>query len=126
MTLPRRRNRTPAVLVLAPLAGLVAMHGLSGTALVGPAHQVMPVAVISIDMAVGLPAHAALPAGPARGGHYGPAASGHHPCVAAPAAGVALARPGPLTRRRQHSHCRDEPMWDLHPPGPTPTARPPT
>ncbi len=94
VTLPRRRTRTPAVLVLALLAGLVAMHGLSGTALAGPAHQSRPVAAMGADMAGGHAAHGAVPAAPARDGpHHGPAASGHHPCVAAPAAGVALDAP---------------------------------
>ncbi len=94
VTLPRRRSRTPAVLVLALLAGLVAMHGLPGTALAGPTHQVMPVASISMDMAGGHTTHGALPAAPAPDRpHHGPAASGHHPCEAAPAAAVALATP---------------------------------
>jgi len=97
VTLPSRRNRTPAVLVLTLLAGLVAMHGLSGTALADATHQVMPVAVMSMDMAGGHAAHGAAPAAPAPDSpHHGPAASGHHPCLAAPAHRVALDAPAGL------------------------------
>lgn len=98
VTPPRRRTRTPVVLVLALLAGLIAMHGLSGTALPGPTGQVMLVAdmsaVMSADMAGGPAAHGAPPAVPVPDGpHHGSAAGGQHPCLAAPADGVALDTP---------------------------------
>ena len=92
MTLPRRRNQTPGVLVLALLAGLLAMHGLSGTALADPMPQVVPVAVMGVDMASRPVVDGALPAAPAPDSpHHGGAANGHHPCLAIPAAVVGLA-----------------------------------
>jgi len=79
------------------LAGLVAMHGLSGTALAGPKHLAMPAAVLSMDMAAGQGAHGSPPAGPAPNDpHHGPTASGHHPCLAAPAASVDLVAPADM------------------------------
>ena len=86
--------RTPAVLVLALLAGLVAMHGLSGIATAGATHQVIPVAAMDADMAS---SHAAPPvAPPPDSPHHGSDASAHHPCLAAPVAAVALAAPADM------------------------------
>lgn len=91
MTQPRRQHRTPAVLVLALLAGLVAMHGLSGTALAGPTHQGMPATGMNMDLVGGPAALGPLPAAPAPDApHHGPKASGQHPCLAMPAASVDL------------------------------------
>lgn len=94
VTLPPQRDRMPAVLVFVLLAGLVAMHGLSRATPAGPTHQPMPVAVVSMDMTGLSVANSAQPADPTPdGSHHGPAAIGHHPCVAAPVAAVAVPAP---------------------------------
>jgi hypothetical protein len=106
VTLPRRWNQRRAVLVLALIAGLFAMHGLSGTALAAPAHWGMT-AAMGMDGAAGRPADGVRPAIPASNmPHHGPAANGHHPCVAAPASGAPVgpltgAAPAPLSQPRR-------------------------
>lgn len=95
VALPCRTNRTPGVLVLALLAGLVAMHGLTGTASAANKPQARPaVMVMVMDVSAGHAARGATPAAPApHGPHHGPAATGHHPCLVVPAAGAELDAP---------------------------------
>lgn len=92
VTLPCR-NRTPAVLVLAVFAGLLSMHVLSGIALADATHRAMPPSVAGMHGAGGDVDHGVPAAPPPDGPHHGADASGHHPCLATPAAGVAVAAP---------------------------------
>jgi len=98
VTLPRRRNQTPAVLVFALLAGLLAMHGLSGTAQAAATPHYLPAAVMAMDMSAEHAVHGQSPAAPAPNTpHHGPYATGHQPCLAALAAGVVLDAPAEAT-----------------------------
>lgn len=87
MTLPRRRTRTP-VLAFALLAGLLTMHGLTGTASADMTRPAAHAAVMDRDMThmhAGTDSQAAIPTAPSpHGPHHRPAATGHHPCLAAP------------------------------------------
>lgn len=94
MTLPRRRSRTRAVLVLALLAGLVAMHGLTGTASAETTRLGTPATAMGMGTAAGLASRGALHAPAPHSPHHGPSAAAHHPCLASvPTAGAVLETP---------------------------------
>ena len=87
------------MLVLAVLAGLLAMHGLSGTAAVSRSHQAMSTAMSS-DIPVARGTHGVTPGTPAPAEpHHGPSANGHHPCLAAPAGGAPWLTPADTATR---------------------------
>lgn len=84
-------------MVLALLAGLVAMHVLSGTVLAGDAQESTMADAMSGDVGGGTAAHGGVPVSPASDApHDGPVATGHDRCLVALTDGVGLAAPADL------------------------------